>query len=449
MDALFEILFIFLLIVANGVFALAEIAIVSARKPRLNELARQGSPAAQAALDLATAPDRFLSTVQIGITLVGILAGAFGGATLATELAEFFSRFEITPEFSQAMAVSLVVLAITYLSLVIGELVPKRLGLNAPEKIACLVARPMTMLSKLASPAVAVLGASSRLVLWAIRARPSTEPAVTEEEVKIMIEQGAAAGVFEHAEREIVGRVFEFADQTVRSLMTRHGDIVWLNTRDPIEVNVEKIRGSPHSYFPVADGRLSRLQGLASLKCLWAELCAGRPQDISKNLSDPLYVPVSMPAISLLEQFKASGRHIAMAVDEFGGIAGIVTIHDVLTALIGDMPHDNTPGEQPMVHRPDGSWLVDGMVSLDVFQEKFKSPQFPTRGRTEYSTVGGFVMMHLGRIPKPADRFEWGGFRFEVLDMDGNRVDKIMVVPLASRGNPDPRKGEGGENAKP
>jgi putative hemolysin len=429
----FEILFVLLLLVANGVFAMSEIALVSARKARLRQRADSGDARARAALELANAPDTFLSTVQIGITLVGIFAGAFGGATLAGQLAPQVARVPALAPYSEAVSLFAVVLAITYLSLVIGELAPKRLALNNPEKVAAAVARPMSALSRAAAPLVRLLSLSTSAVLKVFGVKASAEPPVTEEEIRVLILQGAEAGVFEHSEREIVESVFRLDDRRVTALMTPRLEIAWLDADAPPEEIRRRVAESRHSRFPVARGQLDEVLGVVRTKDLLGRCLAGEPPDLRSSLRAPLYVPESQSALQLLELFRKAHTHLALVVDEYGSVQGLVTVHDVLEAIVGDM--SAARGSEPeAVERENGSWLLDGALLVDEFREIFPVGELPGEGRGSYQTLAGFVITQLGRVPRAADHFEWGGLRFEVVDMDGRRVDKVLVTPLGGDG---------------
>jgi putative hemolysin len=433
MSVLLEIAIVMLLIFANGLFAMSEMAVISARKARLQQRASRGDPKARAALKLANAPNQFLSTVQIGITLVGILVGAFGGATIAEQLAMWLSRFAWLAPYSEAIGLGIVVLGITYLSLVLGELVPKRLALNNPEQIAATVAAPMRALSALASPVIRLLGASTEVVLRGLGARPSTEPPITEEEIKLLVEQGVQVGVFEAAEQEMVVRVFRFGDRRLGALMTPRVEIVWLNADDSPEAIHRTITGSAHSMFPVGQGSLDNPLGVAHVKDILACSLAGEPTNLRAVLKPPLLVPESITALKVLELFKQSGRHLALVMDEYSGIQGLVTHTDILEALVGDMPVVAEQAEPQVVQRQDGSWLLNGMLLVDEFKEIFHLERLPGEDQVRYQTVGGLVMASLGRIPLAGESFEWRGLHFEVMDMDGHRVDKVLVMPKPAR----------------
>ncbi|MGH8000180.1 MAG: hemolysin family protein, partial [Brasilonema sp.] len=402
---------------------------VSSRKVRLQQLANQGDPKARAALKLAEAPNQFLSTVQVGITLIGILTGAFGGATIAEKLAPYLKLVPFLASYSEVIAVVIVVLIITYLSLIIGELVPKRLALNNPERIATAVAIPMRALSALASPAVYLLSASTDLVLRILGIGPSTEPQVTEEEIKILIEQGTEEGTFEEAEQDMVARVFRFGDRPVNSFMTPRPDIVWLDLEDSTEENRRKVIDGGYSRYPVSQGGLDNVLGIIPVTDLLARSFCGEKLDLTVGLRQPVYVPESTRGLKVLELFKQTVTHMALVVDEYGVIQGLVTLNDVMIEIVGDVPSVDGQEDPQIVQREDGSWLLDGMLSIDEFFELFDVEELSHENRRSYQTLGGFVMSHLGRIPSAADHFEWQDMRLEVMDMDGNRVDKVLVMP--------------------
>jgi putative hemolysin len=425
-----EILVIFLLVLLNAVFALSEIAIVSARKIRLEQLAREDKRA-EVALRLANDPNQMLSTVQIGITLVGIFAGAYGGANLSANVAEVLKDIPLLAPYSQALGLGFVVLCITYLSLVIGELVPKRLGLSNPEKIAVLVAQPLDWLSRLVSPIVNLLSYSTNLILrlLGITINPNDSP-ITEEELKIMLKQGTEAGNFEEAEQDMVERVLELGDRRVSQIMTTRPDIIWLDLEDPVELNRSKVVESHHTRFPVCQGSLDEVLGVIEVTDLLSDCLTGQGFDLTKDLQQPLFVPESTRGLKVLELVQQSGHHIALVVDEYGVIQGLVTRKDILEAIVGALPRLEDIEDPQVVRREDGSWLLDGTLAIEDFKDLFEIPELPGEKQGNYHTLGGFVITHLGRIPTAADHFEWQKFRFEVMDMDGNRVDKVLVAPL-------------------
>lgn len=428
-----EVLFVLLLIIANGVFSMAEAAIVASRKARLQQAAQEGDSKARAALELAQSPNRFLATTQIGITLIGILSGAFGGATMSKSLATQFKAVPALAPYADTLAFASVVLVITYLSLVVGELVPKRLAMNAPERIASIIAVPMRSLSIVASPFVAVLGFSTDLFLRLLGQKPSDEPPVTEEEIKVMIEQGTEAGVFALAEKEIVDRVFRLGDRRVASLMTRRADIDWLDIEDSFEENKIKMAESPFSRILLCRGDLDHVMGIVRAKDLLTQSMEGHAIDLTTGLQPAVFVPESLPALKLLESLKKARTHIALIIDEHGTTQGLVTLHDILSAIVGDLPAVDDSDEPYAVQREDGSWLLDGMTPIDELKELLDIDGLPGDETGNYSTLSGFVMAELGRIPTASDHFEAAGLRFEILDMDGHRIDKVLVSTEAPK----------------
>ena len=433
-NGIFELVLILALILLNGVLAMAEIATVSARKARLQQLANEGDEKSRQALNLASDPSDLLSTVQIGITLVGILAGAFGGATFADRIAAWLSAIPALAPYANAIALALVVVAITYLSLILGELVPKRLALINPERVIRSLAGPMQLLAKIVHPIVRLLSVSTDLVLRLLGARSADEPPITEEEIKLLIEQGTEAGVFQEAEQDMVAGVFRLGDRRVGSLMTPRTEIYWLDLEDPPEAIRDEIIASPFSRLPVAAGDLDNIRGIVRAKDLLARSLAGQPVDVAATMVEPMFVPESMEALKVLEQFRSSGFQIALVIDEFGGLQGLVTLTDVLESIVGEIPAVDEAGEPEIVQREDGSYLLDGMVPIDEFKAIFRRSRLPNEERGYYQTLGGFIMDYLGRIPNSGDHFDWDGLRFEVVDMDGFRVDKIIVAPEAHTG---------------
>jgi putative hemolysin len=418
--------FILVLIAANGVFTMSELAVVSARKARLKQLADRGDKGARTALGLANDPNRLLSTAQIGITLVGTLAGVFGGATIAEEVAGRLGRVPALAPYAGTLSLIVVVVGIAYCSLVFGELVPRRLAMGNPDRIATTVAAPLRLLSLLVVPAVKVLNASTEVVLRPFGIRSGGGPPVTEEEVKALVEEGTQAGVFDQAEHEMVKRVFRLGDRRAAALMTPSTEVAWVDVADPTEEVRRKVTESPHSQFPVCDGTLDNVLGIVRVKDLLVRGAAGRTFDLKGLLTVPLLIYEGMPGLKVLEVFKQSGTHVALVLDEYGSVRGLLTMNDILEALVGDMPTGDGVGDRKAVRREDGSWLLDGMLTTDEFRDIFEGVPLPEGG---YETLAGLVMTRLNRIPSVADHFEWGGLRFEVVDMDGNRVDKVLVAP--------------------
>ena len=412
---------------------MSEMAIVSARKVRLQQLANQGDLKARVALKLAESPNNFLSIVQVGITLINILNGVFGGATIAKRLEIYVKLIPLLTPYSEPISFGIVVLVITYFSLIVGELVPKRLALNNPERIASIVAIPMRALAALASPIVYLLSGSTEMVLRVLGITPSDEPQVTEEEIKILIEQGTEAGTFEEAEQDMVERIFRLGDRPVSSFMTPRPDIVWLDLEDTPQENREKMVDSAYSRYPVCQGGLDNVLGVIPVTDLLARSFRGESLDLTLGLRQPVFVPESTRGLKVLELFKQTITHIALVVDEYGVIQGLVTLNDVMSEIVGDVPSVDGDEEPQAVQREDGSWLLDGMLPVEEFLELFHQSELESEERGSYQTLGGFVITHLGRIPAAADHFEWQGMRLEVMDMDGNRVDKVLVVPTMNQ----------------
>ena len=425
-----EIIIILALIIVNGVLAMSEIALVASRRARLQQKAEEGHPGAQVALDLANSPNRFLSTIQIGITLVGVLAGAFGGATIAERLAAKLSLVTWLAPHAGIVSFGLVVVGITYLSLVIGELVPKRIALNHAERISAALAPAMRTLSRVTAPVVYVLSRSTDLVLRLFGIKLASASPVTEEEIRLMIEQGTRVGLFEPTEQEMVERVFRLGDLSVSALMTPRPVVIWLDPDDPSEEIQREITATSHSHYPVAEGQIDNIIGLVNAKDLLSQNLSCRPIDLRAVLRPALFVPESMSALDVLERFKVKRSHVAIVIDEHGGFQGLVTTGDILEAIVGEMPMPGDPPEADIVRREDGSWLVDGKVLSEELKELLGVTLLPFEEERVYQTLGGLVMACLGRIPSAGEHFDWGGFRFEVVDMDGHRVDKVLIKAI-------------------
>jgi len=419
-----ETLIIFLLIVLNGIFAMSEIAVVSSKKPRLQQRANEGDQRAKRALDLAGDPNPFISTVQVGITLIGVLAGAVGGATLGSQIAPFIARIPILAPYATSIALFIVVLFITFFSIVLGEIVPKRIGLQNPERIAASLAGFMLFISRIFQPLVWLLTKSSDLVMRLLGQKPSVEPPVTEEEILVQIDQGTQAGVIEETEQDMVEGVFRMHERRVFSLMTPRSEIVWLDVKDSPEDIQKVIEESMFSRFPVCEDSLDNVLGVIKARDLLLESLHGEPLALKLNLQQVKYIPETAFASRALEIFKSGAAEMLLIVDEFGSVQGILTMNDILEEIVGDLE----VGEPQATQRQDGSWLLDGMLPIEDLKEIFNIRHIPDED--EYETLGGFVMTSLGRVPKPADRFEWTIFRFEVMDMDGNRVDKVLVTTI-------------------
>jgi putative hemolysin len=422
-----ELLVIVLLILANGVFSMSEMAVVAARKVRLQQRADEGDERAKAALALAQAPDQFLSTVQAGITLVGILAGAYAGATISENLAAVIATVPQLAPWAEGIALGLVVAAITFLSLILGELVPKRIALNHPETIASWVARPMTWLAKVGGPVVALLTNSTGLLLRLFGIKEQPESQLTEDEIKAVISQGAETGVIAQTEETIVQRVLQLGDTRVAAIMTPRPDIEWIDQDASPEELREFLASHPHTQFVVCQGSLDNVLGIVWSKDLLPYALRGKPIDLKGLIREPLFVPDSMPAVQLLESFRSSHKHVALVTDEYGAIEGLVTVTDLLVALVGALPVNASEATGGFVQRADGSVLVDGSAAMEDVMSRFSIEELPEGEAGAYHTLGGFVMARLGRVPKAADLFEWNGLKFEVVDMDERRIDKVLV----------------------
>lgn len=424
-----EVVVILLLIGVNGIFAMTEIALISARRTRLERLASHGNRRAALALDLASHPDLFLSTVQIGITMVGILAGAFGGATIAEQIDQRLEQFPRLDPYSEVIAIGSVVLVITYLSLVVGELVPKRIALNAPEKVAVATAPLMRSMSRLATPAVWLLSKSTHLVLKVLRIRETTEPPITEEDLRALLRKGAAAGTIPKGEQEVVERVFRLGDRPVEAIMSPRAEIEWLDLRQPLEKIRQQALASTHTRFPVADEHLDHLSGVIQAKDLWS-VPVDAAEKIRTQLIQPLYIPASLPAFRLLELFRETKIHVAIVLDEYGSLRGMVTPSDILEALVGALPQ---PGEEPetaVVAREDGSFLVDAALGMDEVKGLLGVSTVEGEKGEGYQSLAGYLIEQIRRIPRVGDVVEKSGFRFEIVDMDGKRVDRILIRPM-------------------
>lgn len=427
-NSLLEIFIIFLLLIINGIFAMSEMAVVAAKKIRLQQKSDEGDKSARVALDLAETPNRFLSTVQIGITLVGILAGAFGGATLAERLAVVLRRVDWLQPYAAGLSFAIVVLLTTYFTLVIGELIPKRLALNNPERVAIAVAKPMRFLSRVARPFVSLLSASTDFGLRLLGITPPAEPPVTEEEIKVLMEQGTQVGVFEAAEQDMIEGIFRLSDRYIDALMTPRTEIEWLDLSESRDEILADILASKHSRFPVGQDNLDNVQGILRAKDFLEKLVSGDPVEIRDLLVPPLFVPDSMSALKVLELIKVAGVHEALVIDEYGGLLGMVTLYDVLKAIVGDISGPGGVGEPQAVQREDGSWLLDGLLDIVDLKDILDVEELPDEDRIGFQTLGGFVMSQIGQIPTSGYKFDWHGVEFEILDMDGRRVDKVLVT---------------------
>src|SRR5688572_25135378 len=412
---------------------MSEISVVAARKVRLQQRAEEGDEGAKRALDLAHDPEKFLSTVQVGITMVGVLAGAYGGNRLAAPLAAQIAEVPQLSRYADSIALGVVVTGITVLSLIVGELVPKRIGLNSPEAIASWVAGPMMVLARIGGPIVAFLTASTSLVLRVFGVKGEAAPNLTDDEIKALISQGAETGAVGVTEENIVQRLFQLGDQRVSALMTPRPDIEWIDVDAGEEELREFLASHSHTQFVVCHGGLDEVLGIVRSADLLPVAFKGSRIDLRSLTREALFVPDSMPAVQLLESFRGSHKHVALVMDEYGAVEGLVTVTDLLTAIVGDLPADASEAQGSFISRADGSWLVEGSAAMEEVMQHFGLDGVPEDERGAYQTIGGFVMARLGRVPKAADHFEWGGMRFEVMDMDGRRIDKVLVARTAAK----------------
>src|SRR5215203_5847520 len=432
-----DILLLLVLILLNGVFAMSEIAIVSSRRARLVQMADTGSAGARHALTLASEPTRFLSSVQVGITSIGILNGAIGEASIASRLRVFLERVPALAPYAETLSLGIMVVVLTYFSLILGELVPKRLALTHPEAIASIIARPMEILATIGRPIVTFLSVSTDTILRVLGVRQVKQPAVTVEEIRVLLAQGADEGVFEDAEHEMVTNVLNLDDRHVGAVLTLRSDVVFLEVRDAMDVNRQKLRQDPHNVLPLCDGGLDHVLGFVRWAAVLDKLLDGKTIDLPALAEKPLFVPETMSVMTLLEQFKRTHLPVALVVDEFGGVEGLVSLTDVIGSIVGELPSE--PGDEPsIVRRADGSWLLDGALDLDTVLRTLDAQSLLSdHDRQHYHTLGGLAMLALGRVPRTGDLFQRGDYRFEIVDMDGNRVDRVLVSRTAE-GSPRP-----------
>lgn len=438
-----DILIILGLILINGVFAMSEIAIVSSKRIRLQRLSENGSRGAKAALELSDSPSRFLSTIQVGITLIGIFNGAFGEASLVARLTPNLETMPFIGMYAREIALGIVVVGITFASLILGELVPKRIAMQYPETVASAIAAPMQWLSRMMGPFVKVLTITTEFMLRLLGLHNKKDDSVTEEEITGLLREGTDAGLFEKTEHDIVSRALRLDDQRVGALMTPRMDVHFIDLEDPLETSLLKIAESSYNRFPVCKGDLSHIVGVIHAGSLFEQTIRGQQVDISAAIQPPLFVPETISAMQLLETLKKNRAELALVIDEYGEIEGIVTLSDVLGALVGDVSIIDQNHEVDAVQREDGSWLIDAGVSFDRFRELLDTNvHFPEESAGAYHTLAGFVMTWLGHIPKISDYFEWEGYRIEVVDMDRNRIDRLLItkivpqVPESTEGEP-------------
>ena len=424
---------ILFLIAINAVFALSEMAVVASRSARLQHLEEEGHPGAAAAAALHREPSRFLSTIQIGITAVGVLAGAVGEETLAEPLKAWLAGWPALAPHAAPLAFAATIVLITYLSVVLGELVPKRLALLAPERVALVVAAPMRLLQKVATPFVWLLSRSSDAVLALVPARTDREPPVTDEEIAVLMEQGAAAGVFHASEQAYVSNVLRLDERRVTSIMTPRQQFCAVDLDDDEATVRAQVAAATHTRIVVCRGGTDNVLGVVAVTDLLADALAGRPLDVASRVREPLRVPETVTTTTLIDTFRKEGSQLALVMNEYGEVEGLVTDSDFLGAIVGEIGETGAPPAPGIVRRDDGTWLVEGGLPIEELQDALELGELPGQDEHEYTTVAGFVLYRLGRIPQPADHFEWEGWRFEVVDMDGRRVDKVMVGKASGR----------------
>ncbi|MGM0374988.1 MAG: hemolysin family protein [Chloroflexota bacterium] len=432
-DTITEILILLMLAMGNGFFAMAEIAVVSARGSRLEERASKGEQGAKAALKTTQNLNNFLSTIQIGITLIGIFAGAFGGTTIARKIEAAVETIPYLAPYGHVIGVATVVVGTTYLTLVLGELVPKRIALAASEDIAVRVAKPMQLLSRLAHPAVSFLGSSTDAVMKLLPLGMAEEPPVTEEEIRILMERGSKAGIIKKMEQDIVDRTLRLDDFKVAAIMTPDTKIKWLDLEEDEEIILHKAIEGGRTRYLVCRKHLDNVVGAVRVRDLFSKVLTGEKGsaiDLESIIFEPVFVVDSMPVLHVLELFKKRRTHIGVVLDEYGAVEGLVTMHDILEAMVGDVSAYKEDEEPFAIQREDGTWLLDGMMPVEDMAKMLSIPELPLEEEGDYHRLAGFVVTRLGKIPISSDSFEWHGFHFEVVDMDRNRVDKVLVSPL-------------------
>jgi putative hemolysin len=418
-----EIFILALLIVVNALFTMAEIALVSARKSRLESQAEKGDINARKALELSNNPELFLSAVQIGITLISIVTGVYSGDKFSKDLQPHIEKIEMLRPYSVSISTTLIVIIVTFLSIIFGELIPKRIGLLRAEKISKLVAVPVNVFAKITGPIVWLLNKVSNLFFSIFNIRRMKDDAVTEEEIKTLIVEGTEAGTIDQAEQEIIERVFHLGDRNITSLMTHRSDIIWFNLDDSEEKIKEKITSEPHSVYPICDGSIDSLKGVVSIK----DLYVSPDNTLFKDIMQPaLFVPENNTPFQVMEKFRESKIHLCFIVDEYGSILGLVSMNDILEAIIGEIPQQDVP-DYEINEREDGSFLVDAQIPFYDFLTRFEKTEWMNEGEREFDTLAGFILHRLERIPRTGDKLEWKGFTIEIVDMDGHRIDKILV----------------------
>jgi putative hemolysin len=425
-----ELILLGVLILLNAVFAMSEMAVVSSRKARLQRLVDDGMPGAGVAMSLHESPSTFLSTIQVGITSVGILSGAIGEAALADPLTEWIAGSPLLAPYARALSLGVVVVGITYLSVVVGELVPKRLALLKPEVIAAFIARPMHGLARAARPLVWLLSASSDGLLRLVRAQRGDEPPVTDEEIEVLMQQGADAGVFHRSEQAIVANVLRLDEQRIGAIMTPRADVYTIDLDEDEAIVRQQLAACPHHRVVVVRGSFEQVLGVLHVTDLLMPAFDGRPLEIERILRPPLYVPASVTTTKLMELFRKARAQFALIVDEYGEVQGLVTLTDVMASIVGDVPAEGLAAEQDAVQRDDGSWLIDGAAGIERFRSLLDLDPLPGEDEGAFNTLAGFALYQLGRIPAVGERFEAAGLRLEIVDMDRTRIDKLLVSRL-------------------
>lgn len=429
-----EIALLFGLIILNGAFAMAEIALVTARKARLSKLADAGDKGARAALQLGDDPNKFMSTVQIGITSIGVLNGIVGEATLAKPFGQWLQSLGMPVSVSEYAATGLVVVTITYFSIVLGELVPKRLAQINPEPLARIASRPMMLLASMAKPFVILLSGSTQLALRLLGVKDSGRQAMTEEELHMMLEEGSDAGVIEHHEHQMVRNVFRLDDRQIASFMVPRSEVVYFDADQDLDTNLQRFGSTPHSRFPVVRGGWDHILGVASARQMLAQsLRAGSP-DLIEDLAPPVFVPESLSGMELLEHFKVNGVQLVFIVNEYGEVQGIVTLQDMVEAITGEFKPQRAE-DSWAVRREDGSWLLDGFIPIPDLKDCLAINAVPEEERGHYNTLSGMLMLLLGNMPRTGDHCIWGEWRFEIVDLDGLRIDKVLASKCSTNGN--------------
>lgn len=434
-SASLEIAIILLLIIANGFFVLTEMSVTESRKNKLEKMADNGDTGAKFALDIIEEPTRILSAMQIGITLVGILIGTLAGEKLAPVLGFYLKKVPYISNYADITALLIIVVSITYFTLVVGELIPKKIAMNEPEPILSKLAISLNFLEKLTQPFVSFLSLSTNFTLMFIGINPNKENIVTEDEVRTLIEQGTEEGTFEKTEQDMVDKIFRLSDQKAYALMTPRTQMIWLDLEESLEKNLAIINENPDTIFPVAKNSLDEFVGILYTKDLLKLALAGEPISLEKCIHTPMFIPKSMPSFKVLENFQESGNHQAIVLDEFGGVVGFITMKDIVSEVLGDISLSEDPEPVQIIKRDDNSWLVDGLLPIDEFKDHFDLDELPDEDRDHYQTMGGFITSYLDYIPVAAENFIWNGFKFEIVDMDRVRVDKILVTKLPSEEN--------------